>query len=100
MEAARKSVAEAEEQYSAACNKAMAAWKKAHDEGTTAKQFWAWTQYATPYLNSANDLRKQAYTSLDAAAMQHYGPQAAELADIRFGLRNAMERNSDKMYPG
>ncbi|KAF8877751.1 hypothetical protein CPB84DRAFT_357196 [Gymnopilus junonius] len=100
MAEARKAVADAEDAYSAAFDKAMAAWKKAHDAGISTKQFWPWTRESAPYLDSAEELRKRAYTSLDAAAMQHYGPQAATLADIRAGLRDALETDPEKKYPG
>lgn len=100
MAEARKGVAEAEDSYSAAFDKAFATWKKQHDAGISKKQFWPWTQEHAPYLDSAIELRKQAYTALDSAAAQHYGPQAATLADIRSGLRDALETDSEKKYPG
>lgn len=100
LEAARKEVSNREEEYSAAYNNAMTEWRKEHDAGATEMKFWAWAQYNAMYLDLAGRLRNQAYTSLDVAAMQHYGPQADELAKIRNNLRSAMETNSDKKFPG
>lgn len=95
-----EAVADAEDSYSAAFDKALAAWKKARDAGISTKQFWPWTRESAPYLDSAGELRKQAYTNLDLVAKQHHGPQATMLAGIRRSLRKALETDPEKKYPG
>ncbi|KAJ7034386.1 hypothetical protein C8F04DRAFT_1101718 [Mycena alexandri] len=100
MEKARTAMDIAQTAFEAARKKAQKEYADEKQLGMTSQKFWPWASSNAPYLRTADKTRNSAQTEFDSASQLYYGPQADVLATYRNKIRDAMDFDPDKVYPG